>query len=36
MASAFGNVISAIGDGAWHFEEAVLLIMSGGLPSLFA
>lgn len=33
---AFGGVISAIRNGVWRNEEAVLFIMTGGLPGLFA
>ena len=33
---AFAGVIAAIRDGAWRGQEAVLFIMTGGLPGLFA
>jgi D-cysteine desulfhydrase len=34
--NAFAGVIAAIRDGAWRSDEAVLFIMTGGLPGLFA
>jgi D-cysteine desulfhydrase len=33
---AFAGLISAIRDGRWDGAEAVLFVMTGGLPGLFA